>query len=179
MSNESFKSSQNLRKAMEEAQRLTVVSPTPDASPNHTKYSASPLPLLPDSGSSVLELLRSISNEEDEEQKQENAVQKKNDTEDVYMYKLPSQPKEKLVDPLETSISTALPSSSKFPWKYEKAEVRLLSPIVDPNVKENKIRSLSAKKAPSPPIPLQKNSNQSEGVTSPVTDLDTIDPLLR
>ena len=55
MSSESFQSSQNLRKAMEEAQRLTVMEPTPESSPR-----SSPLPTIPGCGTAALELLHNI-----------------------------------------------------------------------------------------------------------------------
>lgn len=60
---------------MEEAQRLAIMAPTPELSPKHGQassdngtYSPSPLPIPPDSGARVLELLRSMSNHGDEDE---------------------------------------------------------------------------------------------------------------
>jgi hypothetical protein len=61
MSNESFKSSQNLQKAIEEANRLTIIQPTPEPSPR-----GSPFPGINDTGSSVLELINSMKNAEED-----------------------------------------------------------------------------------------------------------------
>lgn len=152
MSNESFKSSQNLRKAMEEAQRLTVVSPTPDASPNHNKYSSSPLPLLPDSGSSVLELLRSMSNEE-------HADMLKEEDED-----------DDIITTLTGNKSNQLATSkaaSSLPWKHDKNSESSLS-IPDPSNNTVQNKELGAKlrpfkKAPAPPtLPLTPINQQPD-----------------
>ena len=62
MSSESFQSSLNLQKAIEEANRLTVMQPTPQPSPDtndsRTAYS----------GSGVLQLLNSMKEEEESHQ---------------------------------------------------------------------------------------------------------------
>jgi hypothetical protein len=78
MSNESFKSSQNLRKAMEEAKRLAVMTPTPEPSPMQQRSSS----MTAEPGTAVLELLRSLSFEE-EDLKEREANQEMEDHESV------------------------------------------------------------------------------------------------
>lgn len=157
MSNESFKSSQNLRKAMEEAQRLTVVSPTPDASPSHNKYSSSPLPMLPDSGSSVLELLRSMSNEE------EHGDTSKEDNDDDILTNLTGVNKS---NQLATAVSKA---ASSLPWKHDKSSESSLH-VPDPSnnamQKELGAKLRPHKKAPSPPTPTTKNDQPDIQITN-------------
>jgi len=73
MSNESFKSSQNLRKAMEEANRLAVMTPTPEPSPLQRRSS---ITLTTEPGTAVLELLRSMSFEEGDIKEEETEQEK-------------------------------------------------------------------------------------------------------
>lgn len=61
MSNESFQSSMNLQRAIEEANRLTVTQPTPQPSPDTNDNRATY------SGSNVLQLLNTMKEEEEEE----------------------------------------------------------------------------------------------------------------
>ncbi|XP_057381258.1 transient-receptor-potential-like protein isoform X2 [Daphnia carinata] len=153
MSNESFKSSQNLRKAMEEAQRLTVVAPTPEPSPQHGKYSPD-MALVADSGSSVLQLLRSMSEQEDEEEEDcEDNEQKPKE------FKFFSANKK--VNQFPTPTVTVSQTSSSHPGKQN--EVKGSSSIMESNSKQ--LRSI--KKAPSPPLPDTKSSNTASAIETP------------
>lgn len=153
MSNESFKSSQNLRKAMEEAQRLTVVSPTPEPSPQHSKYSSMAITLPVDSGSSVLELLRSMSNEEKEEEENEAHSEKENERKEPIAFSLVNKNSNKILNAAtssETSVSTTIPSMR------DEAESKQSLTDIDNGFQEMKNIQRSAKKAPSPPLPDKK-----------------------
>ena len=155
MSNESFKSSQNLRKAMEEAQRLTVVSPTPDPSPQHSKYSSMAITLPVDSGSSVLELLRSMSNEEKEEEENEDHSEKENERKEPIAFSLLNKNSNKLLNATssETSVSTPIP------LMCDEAKSKKSITNIDNGLQEMKNIQRSAKKVPSPPLPDKKPTN--------------------
>ena len=68
MSNESFKSSMNLQKAIEEANRMTVMQPTPQPSPNTNETRAVY------SGCSALQLLNSMKEEEENQQDSDDDI---------------------------------------------------------------------------------------------------------
>ncbi|XP_032796648.2 transient-receptor-potential-like protein [Daphnia magna] len=159
MSNESFKSSQNLRKAMEEAQRLTVVAPTPEPSPQHGKYSPD-IALVADSGSSVLQLLRSMSEQEDEEEEEDREDNEQKPKEFTFFSanKKVNQLPTPTVTVSQTSSSV---TSSSVPAKQN--EVKGSSSIMESNSKQ--LRSI--KKAPSPPLPDTKASNTSNAIETP------------
>lgn len=167
MSNESFKSSQNLRKAMEEAQRLTVVSPTPEPSPQHSKYSSMAITLPVDSGSSVLELLRSMSNEEkEEEEENEDHSEKENERKESFIFSLSNKNSNKLLT--ATSSASATSASTSIPSMHDEAEVKKTSTNIDNGIQETKIPFRSTKKAPSPPLPDQKTPNIASFTTTEV-----------
>lgn len=170
MSNESFKSSQNLRKAMEEAQRLTVVSPTPEPSPQHGKYSDTEITV--DSGSSVLELLRSMSNEETREEDLEE------EEEEVQNDRHYDKENDKKKEPFPFSMknmqsnqlaAAAAATSSSTASKRDEVDVKKPSANVDSAAQEAKIQFRLTKKAPSPPLPDLKPTNVTSTPTTEVT----------
>lgn len=167
MSNESFKSSQNLRKAMEEAQRLTVVSPTPEPSPRHGKYSPD-IALVADSGSSVLELLRSMSNQENEEEEEDgnDSEQKGKD----FKFFLANKNSNQLPAPIVTVPQT----SSSAPVTHSENEVEGSSSFMDANLKHQR----PTKKAPSPPLSDPQASNTATSNAIDVPNSQSITSLL-
>ena len=157
---------------MEEAQRLSVVSPTPEPSPNANKYCPSPLPIV-DSGASVLELLRSMSNqeedEEDEERERQEELEEKEKEEKERKILLSMSDDGKKPRQSTGTASTLSPlSSSSLPWKQEKKA----SPF-DMDAQELKLRCRPLKKAPSPPS--NSSDQQTADVTVTVTKQSSVD----
>lgn len=179
MSNESFKSSQNLRKAMEEAQRLTVMAPTPEpSSPNHSKYSSSPLPVLPDSGSSVLELLRSMShtNEDDDHADQRDEDRQLNDIDEE------TQDANSLSgnETCQFQTTSSTPTSSKLPWNHIGSDKSESNPSTLTIQSDRKDLTLSQSSSTSTVVskPLLNQSSKTESDPSPPSNESNVKPTL-
>lgn len=161
-----------MRKAMEEAQRLTVVSPTPEPSPQHGKYSDTEITV--DSGSSVLELLRSMSNEETREEDLEEEEEEEEVQNDRHYDKENDKKKEPFPFSMKNMQSNQLAAaaaatSSSTASKRDEVDVKKPSANVDSAAQEAKIQFRLTKKAPSPPLPDLKPTNVTSTPTTEVT----------
>lgn len=173
MSSESFQSSQNLRKAMEEAQRLVVIAPTPDASPSQERKtsnevsmaSPSPLPIPIDSGARVLEFLRMSDDDKHMEQEDSDKFcqnkpwikERKEEKKKVEDESKTDQSKGSLPQPNQPAASDQVPQVPKR-GKTGSGNTSSSAPVIEPESQVNSSRLM--KKAP--PVPTDSASSSSK-----------------
>jgi hypothetical protein len=115
-----------------------------------------------DSGSSVLELLRSMSNEEKEEEENDEHFEKENEKKEPFVFSLSNKNSNQLLNTKTSSASTSTPSMR------DEVEEKKPSTNIDAGMPDMKIQFRSTKKAPSPPLPDKKTTNVASFTTTEV-----------